>query len=230
MCERNLLIAGVALALLCSLSHATKVYGAEETFSQEQAARVAEEKAEIAQEEAELARDAAALEQRRTALAERRAAMERKEARLTKEAHVRTSQLEQELADFRAKENERGLVLTLGDVLFRTNEVDLTADALRKLYPLVTLLKENPKRSILIEGYTDSSGSESHNLDLSERRASAVRDFLVSTGINPERITARGYGEENPVASNTSEAGRKENRRVEVIVLRNGDRVTERTR
>src|SRR5262249_83029 len=97
-------------------------------------------------------------------------------------------------------------------------------------YPLVALLKENPKRSILIEGYTDSSGAESYNRDLSERRASAVRDFLVSAGINPERITARGYGEDNPVASNATEAGRKEKRRVEVIVLRNGDRVAERVR
>jgi len=234
MSKRNLLgkalFVGITSTVLGSFPFATTANSADENSVRAQAATAAEEKAEIAQEEAEIARDAVALEQRKAALAERRAAVERKEARLTKDIPTRTSQVEQELADFRARETDRGLVLTLGDVLFRSNEAELTADAMRKLYPLVTLLKESPKRSILIEGHTDSSGAESYNRDLSERRALAVRDFLVSTGINPERITARGYGEENPVASNNSEAGRRENRRVEVVVLRNGDRVAERAR
>jgi outer membrane protein OmpA-like peptidoglycan-associated protein len=234
MREKNLLkkalVTGVTFSVLGSFPLATKTYGAEDNSIRTQMNTVAEEKAEIAQEEAEIARDAAALEQRRAALAERRAAAEKKEARLTREIPTRTSRVEQELADFRAKETERGLVLTLGDVLFRSGEAELTAEAMRKLYPLVALLKENPQRSILIEGHTDSSGAESYNRDLSERRAIAVRDFLVSTGIKPERITARGYGEDNPVASNATEAGRKENRRVEVVVLRNGDRVAERVR
>lgn len=175
---RRVLFASVTSAVLGSFPLATTVYSADENSPRAQATAVAEEKAEIA-------RDAVALEQRKAALAERRAAVERKDARLTKETPTRTSQTEQELADFRARETERGLVLTLGDVLFRSNEAELTADAMRKLYPLVTLLKENAKRSILIEGHTDSSGAESYNRDLSERRAIAVRDFLVSTGINP---------------------------------------------
>lgn len=138
-----------------------------------------------------------------------------------------TSRAEQELAELKAQETERGLVLTLGDVLFAPDEATLTPDALRKLDPLVALLKAQPKRHIRIAGYADSRGAESPNLDLSQRRADAVRDVLVAGGISPDRITARGYGEANPVESNITAAGRKENRRVEVLVLREGKRAAE---
>jgi OOP family OmpA-OmpF porin len=121
-------------------------------------------------------------------------------------------------------------VLTLGDVLFAPDQAELTRDAMRKLYPLVDILKEQPRRNIRIEGYTDNSGTESYNLDLSQRRADAVRDFLIDQGISPNRIIARGYGEAEPVASNDTAAGRRENRRVEVIVPREGRRVTAETR
>jgi len=94
---------------------------------------------------------------------------------------------------------------------------------MRKLYPLITLLKDKSQRNIIIEGYTDSIGPEDHNRELSERRATAVRDFLVSTGINPRRTSVHGYGEEHPISSNDSENGRRENRRVEVIVTRGPD-------
>jgi outer membrane protein OmpA-like peptidoglycan-associated protein len=96
---------------------------------------------------------------------------------------------------------------------------------MRKLYPLVTLLKEQPKRLIRIEGHTDNSGEKSYNLDLSQRRADAVQDFLMENGIGAERITARGYGEEQAIATNDTAAGRRENRRVEVIVPRAGKSV-----
>ena len=76
----------------------------------------------------------------------------------------------------------------------------------------------------------DSSGAESYNLNLSQQRADAVRDFLVANGIDPERIKVQGYGEAKPVASNTNEAGRRENRRVEVIMVREGERVANRGR
>jgi OmpA-OmpF porin, OOP family len=189
---------------------------------------VAEEKAAIAKEEADVARDSQALEDRKALLEERKAALTKREKNITKDVSTSTSEVEQELAELRAKETERGLVLTLGDVLFEAGQAKLTADAMRQLYPLVTLLKEHPRREIFIEGYTDSSGSESYNLPLSQQRADAVQDFLVSTGINPERITARGYGEANPVASNTNETGRRENRRVEIVVTREGKKVAEK--
>jgi outer membrane protein OmpA-like peptidoglycan-associated protein len=91
---------------------------------------------------------------------------------------------------------------------------------MRKLYPLATLLKDEPQRNIVIEGYTDSTGDEVYNQKLSERRAATVRDFLASAGVDPGRVSVRGYGEEHPVASNENENGRRENRRVEIIVAR----------
>lgn len=199
-----------------------------ETPAAEEAATVAKEKAEVASEEAEIAREAAALEQRKAALSEKKAALASKEARLIEETTARTHQLAQELAELKTRETERGLVFTLSDVLFETNEAELKADALRNLYPLVTYLKEHPNREVLIEGHTDSTGSDSYNLELSQQRAAAVRDFLISNGINPNLIIARGYGKAHPVASNATQEGRQENRRVEVVVLHSGEKVADK--
>ena len=231
MHERKFPLSKIALACLLSLSWPSFAYSeAGSSATSDQSTTIAEERTDIAKEEADIARESLALEERKAALAERKASLTRRETRSSKKTVTRTTQLEQELAELRARETERGLVLTLGDVLFETGQAKLTADAMRKLYPLVTLLKESPRRSIFIEGHTDSSGSESYNLNLSQQRAEVVRDFLISTGITPERITARGYGEESPVASNTNETGRRENRRVEVIVMREGDRVATKAR
>jgi outer membrane protein OmpA-like peptidoglycan-associated protein len=231
MREKETFLAGTALALLLSLSPAAPVFGEEEAPNRsEEETAIAEEWAEIAKEEAEVAREALALEEKKAALAERRASAARRQVRLSKRAVSRSSELERQLVELRARETDRGLVLTLGDVLFESGQAKLTADAMRKLYPLVTLVKENPRRDIVIEGHTDSSGAESYNLELSQLRADAVREFLISTGVNPERINARGYGEAVPVASNAEEIGRRENRRVEVVVMREGERVADRTR
>jgi outer membrane protein OmpA-like peptidoglycan-associated protein len=133
-------------------------------------------------------------------------------------ATAQAQQLQQELAALQAKQTDRGLVLTLGDVLFETGKADLRAGALRNLYPLVTFLQKYPERQVMIEGHTDSVGSESSNLDLSQRRADAVRAFLLHNGANASQITARGYGKTSPVASNDTAAGRQQNRRVEIII------------
>jgi OmpA-OmpF porin, OOP family len=193
-------------------------------------AAVAEEKAEIAKEEAELAKAAAELEEKTSALAEKKAALVKKESDINEEIATRAHRLEQELAKLKAEETERGLVLTLGDVLFESNMSDLKAEALHDLYVLVTFLKEHPDRYILIEGHTDSVGAEGYNLELSQRRAAAVRDFLVHNGIDLERISERGYGQEHPVASNATKVGRQENRRVEVVILHGDERIAERMR
>jgi outer membrane protein OmpA-like peptidoglycan-associated protein len=144
-------------------------------------------------------------------------------------ATARAQSLEQELAALKAKDTERGLVMTLQEnVLFEYNKAELKPGAMRNLYPLVTFLNEHPNRTLLIEGYTDSTGSDSYNLDLSQRRADAVRNFLVINGISPDRIMARGYGETYPVATNATEAGRLQNRRVEVVIAHEGQRVADR--
>jgi OmpA-OmpF porin, OOP family len=156
-----------------------------------------------------------------------------REAELAREsaaaAAARAEALALELEALRARDTDRGLVMTLEeDVLFEYNRADLKPGAMRNLYPLVTFLKDHPTRTLIIEGHSDSTGSESYNLDLSQRRAAAVRDFLVANGIGFARIMARGYGEAYPVAANDTEAGRLQNRRVEVVISHEGQRVAER--
>jgi len=89
---------------------------------------------------------------------------------------------------------------------------------LQHLYPLVTFLQKYPKHRVVIEGHTDSVGSETYNLDLSQRRADAVQAFLLHNGVNPAQLTTRGYGKAAPVASNATAEGRQQNRRVELII------------
>jgi OOP family OmpA-OmpF porin len=136
---------------------------------------------------------------------------------IAQQAKARAQELEQELAELKAKRTDRGFVITLGDVLFEYNQARLKPGAQQNLYRLVSFLKQRPEQNVLIEGHADSSGSESYNLGLSQRRAQAVQNFLVMNGFSPERINARGYGEAYPVASNGTAAGRQQNRRVEIV-------------
>ncbi len=126
--------------------------------------------------------------------------------------------LQAQLRDMEAQQTERGLLVTLGDVLFAFNKAELSAQAGPRLDKLAHFLKQFPDRKLLIEGYTDSVGSESYNQDLSERRAMAVRDALVQRGVDTSRIGARGYGKAHPVADNASPEGRAMNRRVEIVI------------
>jgi outer membrane protein OmpA-like peptidoglycan-associated protein len=117
-----------------------------------------------------------------------------------------------------AEQTERGLVVTLGDVLFSTGKAQLASGGTRNVRKLADFLMQYPKRKALIEGYTDSTGSESFNQALSERRANAVKKVLIDAGISGNRLATRGYGEALPVASNDSAGGRQMNRRVEIIL------------
>ena len=110
------------------------------------------------------------------------------------------------------------MVLTLGDVLFDTGRAELNPGAARTLDQLAAFLKENTERTVAIEGYTDATGTEQGNQVLSERRANSVKNALTDRGIASARISARGFGEASPVASNNTAAGRQQNRRVEVVL------------
>ncbi len=134
------------------------------------------------------------------------------------EATQKASDLQAEVDALKAKPTDRGLVLTLGDVLFDTGKADLNPGAARNLDQLVQFLTEHGDRRVEIDGYTDSIGSESFNLDLSQRRADSVKSVLVARGIDSSRIVSRGYGKEFGIASNSDAGGRQLNRRVEIVI------------
>ena len=137
-------------------------------------------------------------------------------------AREMTNKLERELAELNAKQTDRGIVLTLGDVLFEFDKAELMPGGFRAVNKLATFLNEYETRNVLIEGHTDSIGTQEYNIDLSRRRAEAVRSALMEKGIARDRAITKGYGKSYPVASNETEAGRQQNRRVEVIILDEG--------
>jgi outer membrane protein OmpA-like peptidoglycan-associated protein len=147
------------------------------------------------------------------AVAQRNAAVEQANA-----ATLQSAQLQAEIEQLKAKQTDRGLVLTLGDVLFDTGRASLNPGAAMKLDRLAAFLNEHPDRRVQIEGFTDSVGGDAYNQDLSERRAEAVKAALTMRGIDPSRVSTEGYGKAFPVASNSDSGGRQLNRRVEVVI------------
>ncbi|MES2150211.1 MAG: OmpA family protein [Pseudomonadota bacterium] len=140
----------------------------------------------------------------------------------TRDAQARAAQLEAQMADLQAKKTERGMIITIGDVLFDTDQARLKPDGMATLRKLADVLTQNPERTVLVEGFTDSTGSHAHNQELSERRANAVRSALTAMGVAPQRVAMRGYGESYPVAANDSGANRQLNRRVEIVLSNEG--------
>jgi outer membrane protein OmpA-like peptidoglycan-associated protein len=170
------------------------------------AARMAE--AEEAKKQAAMAQEAA--DKQAAALAEAQAKAARNQALIAEQ--------EMQLKELQAKKTDRGMVITLGDVLFNVNKADLSAGGINNVKKLADFLNKYPQRKVLIEGHTDSTGSDSYNQALSEKRANAVQAALVDMGISSDRIATRGYGEASPVATNDTAAGRQLNRRVEIIL------------
>jgi outer membrane protein OmpA-like peptidoglycan-associated protein len=136
--------------------------------------------------------------------------------------HAKATALANELANLKAQQTDRGMVLTVGDVLFAAGKAEVGPGAQRSIDKLADFLKAYPKRNVVIEGHTDNIGDEGFNIKLSQQRADAVRDLLVARGVAPQRIRTKGYGPKFPVVENDSAAGRQQNRRVEVLVLNEG--------
>jgi outer membrane protein OmpA-like peptidoglycan-associated protein len=128
------------------------------------------------------------------------------------------AELQRQIDLLQARPTDRGLILTLGDVLFVSGRSELRAGASDHLNKLASFLNRYPERSAVIEGYTDSIGTEEYNQGLSQRRADAVRSYLIAQGVASSRLEASGKGESNPVADNASSDGRQQNRRVEVVI------------
>jgi OmpA-OmpF porin, OOP family len=163
--------------------------------------------------------------QMRAAQAESATAEAERRAQEAREANLRAQTLEQELADLKAKKTDRGLVLTLGDVLFDTGKATLKAGAYPTIERLAAALKDVPARKVLIEGHTDSVGSDEFNQQLSLNRAQSVQTALLERGVSSDQITTMGKGESTPMASNDNPGGRQANRRVEMIFQEDPARV-----
>jgi outer membrane protein OmpA-like peptidoglycan-associated protein len=164
---------------------------------QKDAANAARSQADAARSQADTATEAAALAQRNSA------------------------EMQMQIDALHAQATDRGLVLTLGDVLFRTGGSSLNAGGTAQLAKLAVFLNKYPDRTVLIEGHTDSVGSIDSNQALSQRRADAVKAYLVEQSIAGTRLTASGKGAGSPIGDNSSATGRQQNRRVEVIIANN---------
>ncbi|MDR3369933.1 OmpA family protein [Rhodoferax sp.] len=171
-------------------------------------ANAAQIRANRAAQAALLAQNDAAHAQQQTLMAQDAAAS----------AQLRNAQLEAQLADLAAKKTDRGMVITMGDVLFATDQARLNSNGLAAAQKLADILQNNPQRNVLVEGFTDSTGTAAYNQGLSERRASAVQAALQQMGIVPGRVAMRGYGESFPAAANDTAQNRQLNRRVEIVL------------
>jgi len=180
---------------------------------------VARRETDVKTREAEQARRAA---EARARDAEARARELEQGRRQPDEIDSKAAALANELQNLKAQRTDRGVVLTIGDVLFAAGKVEVGPGAQRSVDKLADFLKAYPKRTVLIEGHSDNLGHEEYNLRLSQQRAEAVRDLLVARGVAAQRIRTKGYGSKFPVVDNDSAAGRQQNRRVEVIVLNEG--------
>lgn len=164
-------------------------------------------------QKAESRRDQLELESRSAAT--RRA---QNEAQLAQQEAEELRRQMEELKELQAQETDRGMVLTLGDVLFETDKATLQGTADRTIVELAKFMEKYEDRRVRVEGYTDSTGSEEYNQQLSQKRAEAVRSALLNQGISSDRIEVQGFGEAYPVASNDDATGRQRNRRVEIVI------------
>jgi len=150
-------------------------------------------------------------------------ASEAEQARLDAEnAKEALNKMQEMLAELKAKQTDKGIILTLKDVLFETGKAELLPGAMRTIEKVSDFLLNNPQRNVLIEGHTDDRGGDELNQRLSEQRAYSVRMALIDYEVPPQRIAFKGYGKRFPVASNKKESGRQQNRRVEIIILNEG--------
>ncbi|ALK96505.1 flagellar motor protein MotB [Massilia sp. WF1] len=176
-------------------------------------ARTAE--AERAKREAAAANAQVATAQQQAQDAQAQAAAAQQQAAQLAE---RSARLEAILVELHAQKTERGMVVTIGDVLFGTDRAELNANGMATVRKLAEVMMQNPDRTVLVEGFTDSTGSHAHNQELSERRAQSVAQALTSLGVERQRVAMRGYGEAYPVASNDTASNRQLNRRVEIVL------------
>ena len=187
----------------------------------------AQAQARMAQDQATAARTQTDQARQQTAQAEQRASGAELVAAAalvqTSDAQQQAADLKQQLADLQARPTERGLLVTLGDVLFEFNRADIKPAAMSSLTKLALFLQKSPARRVLIEGHTDNIGSAAYNETLSRRRADAVKTELMRLGVAEQRFSTQGYGPSFPITDNSSDTNRALNRRVEVYISETDD-------
>ncbi|HLK21014.1 MAG TPA: OmpA family protein [Bryobacteraceae bacterium] len=196
---------------------------AEERASAE-AARAQAEADRLAAERAKLAADEQQRQAEQARLMQQQAEQKAQEAdRLRAQAEQQQAQLRQQLLEqfnliLETRDTARGLIVNMSDVLFDFNKYTLRPAAREKLAKISGIILSHPGLRLEVDGYTDSIGSDAYNLKLSDERAGSVQQYLVQQGLAPDSVTAKGFGKEDPVASNSTAAGRQANRRVELVV------------
>ncbi|MFL6673030.1 MAG: OmpA family protein [Massilia sp.] len=181
--------------------------------------------AERARQDTATAQAQAAAAQQQAQDAQAQAAAAQDQTRMMAE---RAARLEALLVELHATKTERGYVVTIGDVLFATDRAALTPNGMSTLRKLADVMAQNPDRTVLVEGFTDSTGTSAHNQELSERRANAVAMALAGMGVPRERVAMRAYGEAFPVAPNNNASNRQLNRRVEIVLSNQGAQIPPR--
>jgi outer membrane protein OmpA-like peptidoglycan-associated protein len=181
--------------------------------------------AERAKQDAANAQAQAAVAQQQAQDAQAQTAAAQDQTRMMAE---RAAKLEALLVELHATKTARGYVVTIGDVLFATDQASLTPNGMSTLRKLADVMAQNPDRTVLVEGFTDSTGTSSHNQELSERRANAVAMALAGMGVPRERVAMRAYGEAFPVAPNDNASSRQLNRRVEIVLSNQGAQIPPR--
>ena len=187
----------------------------QEADSAQRSAQASQRDAQASQRDAQLAQRQAEAAQRDAQTAQRQAGAAQLQAG---DAERRAADLAQQLQAMDARQTDRGMVVTIGDVLFDTDRAEIKPGGQRSMDKLVAFLQAYPMRRALVEGFTDSTGGADHNLALSAKRADAVRSALVSAGVGAERVRTQGFGEAHPVAGNADAGGRQMNRRVEIVL------------
>ena len=170
------------------------------------------------------AQDEAQRMSKRAKLAEREAEEARERA---KEMSAKAKKMAATLTDISATDTERGLVITMGSILFELNESELKSSSKTTVAKIADFLNQYPERDVLVEGFTDSTGSSDYNQTLSDKRAKAVTALLAGNGIDKNRLNAVGYGESYPAATNDTSLGRQKNRRVEIVVAHTDNRAVQ---
>jgi len=210
-----------------AIADAQAAQSAQRAAEDRAAAEAARAQGEVERLKAEQARLSAQEQQQvaeRARLEAQQAEQKAQEAdRLRAQAELAQQQLRQQLLQqfnviLETRDTARGLIVNMSDVLFDFNKYTLRPAAREKLAKLSGIILSHPGLRLEVDGYTDSIGSEDYNLKLSEQRADGVRSYLLGEGIGPDDISARGFGKDNPVASNDNAAGRQKNRRVEMVV------------